>query len=81
MTLAEYYIILQGFRVKQLNDLKNIRWQTWEIVRHTPFLKNPPASPDKLLKFQDEQDADEIKTARAANRLLEARKEHGRRRT
>lgn len=79
LTLAEYYIILQGFRAKQLNDLKTVRWQTWEIVRHAPFLKNPPKSPDKLLKFQDEVDADEAKAERAAERLKQAIKEHGRR--
>jgi hypothetical protein len=75
LTLAEYYIILQGFRAKQLNELKTIRWQTWEIVRHAPFLKNPPKSPEKLLKFPDEIQADEIKTQRAADKLKKAIKE------
>lgn len=54
-----------------------IRWQTWQIVRHNAFLKNPPASPEKLLKFEDEIEADEEKINSAAQRLKEA---HGRRR-
>lgn len=77
MTLAEYFIILQGFRAEQLNELKNIRWQTWEIVRHNPFLKSPPKSPDKLLKFSDEVEQDEIRIKQAASTLKKAIQEHG----
>jgi len=57
--------------------MKTIRWQTWEIVRHSPFLKSPPKSPDKLLKFSDEIEADEQRTQQAAERLKQAIKEHG----
>jgi len=77
LTLAEYFIILQGFRAKQLNELKNIRWQTWEIVRHNPFLKSPPKSPDKLLKFSDEVEQDEIRIKQAASTLKKAIQEYG----
>lgn len=77
LTLVEYFIILQGFRAKQLNDLKTIRWQTWEIVRHNPFLKTPPKSPDKLLKFEDEAEIDELRMKQAAEVLKQAIKEHG----
>lgn len=77
LTLAEYFIILQGFRQKQLEELKNLRWQTWEIVRHNPFLKTPPKSPDKLLKFEDEVEMDELIIEQAANALKKAIQEHG----
>ena len=77
LTLAEYFIILQGHRKKQLEELKNLRWQTWEIVRHNPFLKTPPKSPDKLIKFSDEVDIDEKRIEQAANTLKKAIQEHG----
>ncbi len=77
LTLAEYFIILQGYRQKQLDELKNLRWQTWEIVRHNPFLKTPPKSPDKLLKFSDEIELDDLRIKQAANTLKKAIQEHG----
>jgi hypothetical protein len=77
LTLAEYYIILEGYRQKQLEELKNLRWQTWEIVRHNPFLKTPPKSPDKLIKFADEIEIDETRIKQAANTLKKAIEEHG----
>ena len=77
LTLAEYFIILQGHRQKQLEELKNLRWQTWEIVRHNPFLKTPPKSPDKLIKFSDEVDLDEKRIEQAANTLKKAIQDHG----
>lgn len=55
-----------------------MRWQTWQIVRHNPFLKTPPASPEKLMKFADEEQADEEKINKAAERLKEVFKQNGR---
>jgi len=77
LSLSEYNIIVNGFRKKQLDELKNLRWQTWEIVRHNPFLKSPPKSPDKLLKFSDEVEQDEIRIKQAASTLKKAIQEHG----
>lgn len=42
-------------------------------------MKTPPASPDKLLKFADEEQADEERIQKAAEKLKEAIKNHGRR--
>jgi hypothetical protein len=46
-------------------------------VRHNPFLKTPPKSPDKLIKFSDEVDLDEKRIEQAANTLKKAIQEHG----
>jgi hypothetical protein len=40
-------------------------------------LKTPPKSPDKLIKFADEIEMDELRIKQAANTLKKAIKEHG----
>lgn len=77
LSLSEYNTIVNGYRKKELEKLKDLRWQTWEIVRHNPFLKSPPKSPDKLLKFADEVEQDEIRIAQAAQTLKQAIQKHG----
>jgi hypothetical protein len=56
-----------------------MRWQTWQIVRHNPYLKTPPASPEKLMRFPDEIEADQERVTKAAERLKQAMKNNGRR--
>jgi hypothetical protein len=65
-------VILDGFRRKEINELKATRWAVWQIVRHNTFLKNPPASPEKLLKFDDEIQIDNQKVNKAAEALKAA---------
>lgn len=72
LSLNEYYTIVDGFRRKEVNHLKGIRWATWQIVRHNPFLKRPPAKPENLMKFDDEMQADEATVNKAAEALKKA---------
>ena len=72
LSLQEYYTVLEGFRRKEVNDLKGMRWAVWQIVRHNPFLKTPPANPQKLMKFDDELQADDAIINKAAETLREA---------
>ena len=70
--MSEYYTIVDGFRRKEVNQLKATRWAVWQIVRHNAFLKNPPASPEKLMKFEDEILLDQDRTNKAAEKLKSA---------
>lgn len=72
MSVSEFNVIVDGFRRKEVNHLKGIRWSTWQIVRHNPFLKKPPAKPENLMKFDDELEADEAMVNKAAEALKKA---------
>lgn len=72
LSLQEYYVIVEGARRRDSDQIKNIRWAVWQIVRHNPFLKNPPANPQKLMKMADEVEIDEETTQKAAQKLKEA---------
>lgn len=78
MCLSEYYTIVDGFRRKEINGLKATRWAVWQVVRHNPFLKTPPANPEKLMKFDDEAAADQERAKKAAEALKAAiKKQNG----
>lgn len=70
--MQEYYLIVDGFRRKEVNWLKGVRWAVWQIVRHNPFLKTPPANPEKLLKFDDEILIEKQRAEQAAEVLKKA---------
>lgn len=72
LSLQEYYIILEGARRRDSDQLKNLRWAVWQVVRHNPFLKNPPENPQKLMKLADEIEIDEKVINKAAEALKAA---------